>query len=177
MMRAHQTRRHNHKRSPRALLTDNALGRTDLVGTVSSLAAPIANKSLATPESPLRKLVEKTVGIESERVIPPYARQRFSTWFKKRGGPKLGRAKQGSVALFLTCLVEYQNVGVGHDTVKVYERNGIECTLPKGMQCCGAAPAPGRRRRLPQAGTQERRGARRCRARRPGGRRRRRTSS
>src|SRR5690606_23651839 len=30
------------------------------------------------------------------------------------------------------------NVGVGHDTVKVYERNGVECTLPKGMQCCGA---------------------------------------
>jgi Fe-S oxidoreductase len=138
MMRADQVKRRNHKRSPRAVLTDNALGRTDLVGTVNSLAAPIVNKTLAKPDSALRKLVEKTVGIASERVLPPYARQRFSTWFKKRGGSKLGRSKQGKVALFPTCLVEYQNVGVGHDTVKVYERNGIECTLPKGMNCCGA---------------------------------------
>jgi glycerol-3-phosphate dehydrogenase subunit C len=130
--------RRNHRRSPREVLTDNALGRTDLVGSVNSLAAPIVNKTLAKPESGLRRVVEKTVGIASERVLPPYTRQRFSTWFKKRGGSKLARTKQGKVALFPTCLVEYQNVGVGHDTVKVYERNGVECTLPKGLNCCGA---------------------------------------
>jgi glycerol-3-phosphate dehydrogenase subunit C len=138
MMRAHQVRRQNHKRSPREVLTDNALGRTDLVGTLNSAVAPLANKAVGTPGSGLRKLIEKTVGIAGERVLPPYARQRFSTWFRKRGGSKLARAKQGTVALFPTCLVEYQNVGIGHDTVKVYERNGIECTLPDGMRCCGA---------------------------------------
>jgi glycerol-3-phosphate dehydrogenase subunit C len=138
MMRAEQVQRRNHRRSPREVLTDNALGRTDLVGSVNSLAAPIVNKTLAKPESGLRKVVEKTVGIASERVLPPYTRQRFSTWFQKRGGSKLARTKQGKVALFPTCLVEYQNVGVGHDTVKVYERNGVECTLPKGLNCCGA---------------------------------------
>lgn len=138
MMRAEQVHRKNRRRPVRVVLEDNALARTDLVGTLSSLTAPIANRALATPKSPIRKLVEKTVGIASERVLPPYARERFSTWFKKRGGSKLARPKQGKVALFPTCLVEYQNVGVGHDTVKVYERNGVECTLPKGMQCCGA---------------------------------------
>jgi glycerol-3-phosphate dehydrogenase subunit C len=138
MMRAEQVQHRNHRRSPRELVEDNALGRTDLVGRLNSLAAPLANKALATPGSTIRKVVAKTVGIASDRVLPPYARQRFSTWFKKRGGSHLARAKQGTVALFPTCLVEYQNVGVGHDTVKVYERNGIECTLPDGMQCCGA---------------------------------------
>jgi Fe-S oxidoreductase len=138
MMRAEQVHRRNRKRSARRALTDTALGSTDLVGRLNSVAAPVANKALATPQSPIRKLVEKTVGIASERVLPPYARQRFSTWFKKRGGSKLAQPKQGTVALFPTCLVEYQNVGVGHDTVKVYERNGIECTLPDGMNCCGA---------------------------------------
>jgi glycerol-3-phosphate dehydrogenase subunit C len=138
MMRADQVRHRNERQSLRTKLTDTALGRTDLVGTVNALTAPVSNRALGTPKSAVRKLVEKTVGISSQRVLPPYARQRFSTWFKKRGAPQLGRAKQGKVALFPTCLVEYQSVGVGHDTVKVYERNGIECTLPEGMNCCGA---------------------------------------
>jgi glycerol-3-phosphate dehydrogenase subunit C len=42
------------------------------------------------------------------------------------------------VALFPTCIVEYQNAGIGQDMVKVYEHNGIECSLPEGQQCCGA---------------------------------------
>ena len=138
MMRAHQVHHRNEKRSLRTKLTDTALGRTDLVGKVNSRTAPLANRAVGTPGSVLRKVVERTVGIASERVLPPYARQRFSTWFKKRAKPVLGRPKQATVALFPTCLVEYQNVGVGHDTVKVYERNGIECTLPEGLNCCGA---------------------------------------
>jgi Fe-S oxidoreductase len=71
------------------------------------------------------------------RLLPPYARQRFSTWFKKR--PKVRIAKrQGRVAVFPTCLVEYQQPQIGHDLVKVYERNGIECSLAEGASCCGA---------------------------------------
>ena len=138
MMRADQVRFRDEKRSVHTKLTDAALAKTDLVGKVSTLAAPLANLAIRTPGSGVRKVIEKTVGIANERVLPPYARQRFSTWFRKRGGSKLAREKQAQVALFPTCLVEYQNVGVGHDTVKVLEHNGIECSLPKGMQCCGA---------------------------------------
>jgi Fe-S oxidoreductase len=138
MLRAHQVRRREHKRSAREAVTDTALGRTDLVGKISSATAPLTNKAIGTPGSAVRTLIERTVGVARERVLPPYSRQRFSTWFKKRGGSKLARARQGTVALFPTCLVEYQSVGIGHDTVKVYERNGIECTLPDGMRCCGA---------------------------------------
>ena len=42
------------------------------------------------------------------------------------------------MAVFPTCLVEYQNPAIGQDLVKVYERNGIECTLVDGAGCCGA---------------------------------------
>ena len=84
--------------------------------------------------------MEKTVGIASERLLPPFARQRFSTWFKKRSGPERRTVAepQGKVAVFPTCLVEYQNPAIGQDLVKVYERNGIECSLPEGQVCCGA---------------------------------------
>ncbi|RMH77781.1 MAG: hypothetical protein D6683_08350, partial [Actinomyces sp.] len=82
-------------------------------------------------------LLERTVGIAAQRVLPPYTRQRFSTWFRRRR-PALGRERQGGATVFPTCLVEYQDAGVGHDLVKVYERNGIECSLPDGLVCCGA---------------------------------------
>jgi Fe-S oxidoreductase len=44
---------------------------------------------------------------------------------------------QGRVAVFPTCLVEYQAPAVGHDLVRVYERNGIECSVAY-PGCCGA---------------------------------------
>lgn len=137
MMRADQTLHRNHTESIRTKLTDQALGRTDLVGKVNTAIAPVANKAIGTPGSAIRKMVEKTVGIASERILPPYNRQRFSTWFKKRTAKAISDPK-GQVALFPTCIVEYQGAGIGHDMVKVYEHNGIECSLPEGQQCCGA---------------------------------------
>jgi Fe-S oxidoreductase len=41
------------------------------------------------------------------------------------------------VTVFPTCLVEYQATVIGRDLVRVYERNGIECSLT-GAGCCGA---------------------------------------
>ena len=138
MLRAKQVRHRDGAKSVRQQITDQALGRTDLSGRLGSLAAPVANATLGRPGSAVRNLVEKTVGIASTRVLPPYARQRFSTWFAKRGRGSLGRTRQGRVAVFPTCLVEYQDSAIGQDLVKVYERNGIECSLPEGQRCCGA---------------------------------------
>ncbi|MDH3755808.1 MAG: heterodisulfide reductase-related iron-sulfur binding cluster [Acidimicrobiia bacterium] len=141
MMRAEQTFRTTSKASVRSRLTDLALGSTDRVGTLNSALAPVVNKALARPGSAPRKLIESTVGISSQRVLAPYAKQRFTTWFKKRaaaGRATLGRDQQARAVLFPTCLVEYQATGIGHDAVKVYERNGVQCDLPDGEVCCGA---------------------------------------
>lgn len=118
-------------------VTDNAIGRTDLSGVVGSLTAPLANKVMRTPGTTVRKVMEKVTGISSQRVLPPYARQRFTTWFKKRARKPLGD-KRGEVALFPTCLVEYQATEIGKATVAVYERNGVQCELAEGTKCCGA---------------------------------------
>ena len=81
--------------------------------------------------------MEKVTGVSSVRLLPPYARQRFTTWFKRRRRVRIAK-RQGRVAVFPTCLVEYQNPAIGQDLVKVYERNGIECSLADGAGCCGA---------------------------------------
>jgi glycerol-3-phosphate dehydrogenase subunit C len=138
MLRAEQVQHRNRKKTAvKALATEQFLGRTDLMGKMATATAALANRATGRPGSIPRKLLEKTVGIASERVLPPYAKQRFSTWFKHRAHLRFAE-KQGSVALFPTCIVEYQDPSIGQDLVKVYEHNGIECSLPEGQVCCGA---------------------------------------
>jgi glycerol-3-phosphate dehydrogenase subunit C len=121
----------------RVRVTDNALGRTDLAGLAGVVAAPVMNKVMASPNSIARKVMQKVTGIAAGRVLPPYARQRFTTWFRTRVKPTLTK-HQGKVSLFPTCLVEYQATSVGKATVQVYERNGIDCSVADGVKCCGA---------------------------------------
>jgi glycerol-3-phosphate dehydrogenase subunit C len=100
-------------------------------------AAPIANRVVnAEPGSVMRKVVAKFTGVSSVRLLPPYAKQRFSTWFEKRPKVRLTN-RQGRVTVFPTCLVEYQETAIGKDLVKVYEHNGIECNNT-AAGCCGA---------------------------------------
>jgi Fe-S oxidoreductase len=138
MLRADAMRHANGLVPARKKLTTEVMGRTDLLGKVSTAAAPVVNKAMgAKPGSLVRKMIEKTAGVSSERVLPPFARTRFTTWFKRRPKLRIGK-RQGRVAVFPTCLVEYQAPDVGKDLVKVYERNGIECTLTDTTKCCGA---------------------------------------
>ncbi len=137
MLRADAMLHENGHTSTRDKVTTQMMGRTDLLGKVASAAAPLMNKAIgAKPGSLIRKAIEKTAGVSSVRLLPPFAKQRFSTWFNRRPKVRIGK-RQGRVALFPTCLVEYQEPGIGHDLVKVYERNGIEVSLPD-VGCCGA---------------------------------------
>lgn len=137
MLRADAMQSANGLKSARDKTTTQMMGRTDLLGMVATTTAPIANKVIAAkPGSLVRKVMSKATGVSAVRLLPPYAKQRFSTWFKKRPKVSLGN-RQGKVTIFPTCLVEYQETGIGKDLVKVYERNGIECENTDAG-CCGA---------------------------------------
>jgi glycerol-3-phosphate dehydrogenase subunit C len=112
------------------------MGRTDLLGRVATMTAPLANRVLTTPGTPIRRVMEKVGGLAAERVLPPYARQRFTTWWKKRA-ERRSAGGNGRVAVFPTCLVEYQDPRIGKDLVGVYEHNDIACDVPAGTVCCG----------------------------------------
>jgi glycerol-3-phosphate dehydrogenase subunit C len=138
MLRADAMRHATNQVPARKKLTTSVMGRTDLLGTLSTKASPVMNKVMgAQPGSLVRKIVEKTAGVSSVRLLPPFAKMRFTTWFSQRPKLRLGK-RQGRVAVFPTCLVEYQEPSIGQDLVKVYERNGIECTLADSTDCCGA---------------------------------------
>jgi len=76
------------------------------------------------------------VGMAAQRVLPPYARQRFTTWFKWHKPSSRPTTKEAAV--FPTCFIEYMEPAIGRDLVGVYERNGISCSVPQGTKCCGA---------------------------------------
>ncbi len=142
MMRAHAVR-HAEGRPAKEQVTDQVLARTDLMGRVSVAAAPLVNALTGAPGSWPRKLMEATAGIAAERLLPPYARTRFTTWFHRRAavrGPRslVDGGVQGEVSVFPTCFIEYMEPAIGQDLVKVYEHNGVTCSLPEGTRCCGA---------------------------------------
>jgi glycerol-3-phosphate dehydrogenase subunit C len=113
------------------------LARTDLQGKVATTVAPIVNRMNTV--KPVRVLMEKTTGIARDRLLPTYARVRFSKWFRSRRSNRAvgDQPSRGSVAMFPTCLVEYQDPDIGAALVGTYERNGIGCELPEGQLCCG----------------------------------------
>ena len=85
MLRTDAMRHANGQVSLRSRLTDTVMGHTDVLGKAATLAAPAANKMIGAKQgSVVRKAMEKVTGVSSVRLLPPYARQRFTTWFKRR---------------------------------------------------------------------------------------------
>lgn len=137
MLRAQAMRKSTGQLDKRRELTTSVMARTDLVGSIATRFAPLANAAMAKQGGVIRRIIEKTAGVSADRLLPPFAKQRFSTWFNAR--TKIRPAKpQGRVTVYPTCLVEYQDPSIGRDLVKVYERNSIECSLAEGTGCCGA---------------------------------------
>jgi Fe-S oxidoreductase len=112
------------------------LAQTDRQGRIASAFAPLVNRT--NSNGLVRGIIEKTTGIAKDRLLPTYAKVRFSKWFKtRRPTPGATGTRRGEVNLFPTCLVEYQEPAVGEALVGVYERNGIGLRLPEGQVCCG----------------------------------------
>jgi Fe-S oxidoreductase len=108
------------------------LARTDLQGRVATTVAPAVNRMNTL--RPARALIEKATGIAKDRLLPTYAHEKFSTWFRRR---RPAPTQPTAVTLFATCMVEYQEPAIGQAIVGVCERNGITCQLPDGQICCG----------------------------------------
>jgi glycerol-3-phosphate dehydrogenase subunit C len=114
-----------------------SFGHADLIGRTASSASGLANRVVsAEPGSFVRRILARITGVSANRRLRLYEPERFTTWFDNRPRIRLSKP-QGAVTVYPTCLVEYRNTAIGADLVKVYERNGIECSTSKAG-CCGA---------------------------------------
>lgn len=129
---------HKNKPITKVSLPKFMMGATDLVGKAGVATSAAANKVLTKPGSKSRKVMQMVTGVHAQRILPPYAKQRFSKWFRRfrRDNPAPLDARE-TATVFPTCLVEYQNTSVGQDLVRVLEHNDVACEVPNGLGCCG----------------------------------------
>ncbi len=120
------------------------LGNTALIGRLASLAVPLANWALRNPLN--RVLMEKTIGVHRKKLMPRYYSQTFPRWWRRHQPQveSLEPAREGveavmptKVALFSTCLIDYNDPACGRAAVHVLEHNGIEVVRPAAQVCCG----------------------------------------
>jgi len=83
MMRAMIQRRGNGGISLRERISEEVLSRTDLSGRVATAFSDLVNPAVAARNGVVRKVMDVTSGISSQRLLPPYAKRRFSTWFRR----------------------------------------------------------------------------------------------
>lgn len=135
VLRATAMRRANGQLPARRRIAARLLGRTERTGRRAMARTSLTSRvARAQPGSFLRRSAAGLTGVSSERDVPRFARNRFSSWFRGRTGPPDRRRQR--VAVMPTCLVEFQATATGGDVVAVLEHNGFDCSLTS-VGCCG----------------------------------------
>ena len=123
-------------------LRERILSRPDLLGEIGCAFPRMANAALKF--TPLRALMDKTIGLSAKRSLPRYARERFDRWFEKRtvagvDDPGAGANDRGynNVILWDDTFVRYNEPHIGIAAVKVLEALGVHVSLAQGRKCCG----------------------------------------
>jgi glycerol-3-phosphate dehydrogenase subunit C len=113
---------------------DRWLIATDVIGTMGSLAARPFNWLMK--RSIVRRAIEVVAGVHRDRHILEFSRETFPRWFSRRPRPLHPGTPLKRVALFSSCLVNYQATDIGKAAVQVLEKNGVEVIVPE-QRCCG----------------------------------------
>jgi Fe-S oxidoreductase len=123
-------------------LRERILSRPDLLGEIGCAFPRMANAALEF--TPLRTLMEKTIGLSAKRSLPKYANERFDRWFAKRAlagvrDPGAAANDRGykDVILWDDTFVRYNEPHIGIAAVKVLEALGVHVSLARGRKCCG----------------------------------------
>jgi len=78
-----------------------------------------------------RTVLEKTVGIGTDRPLPAFRRTTFRDWFESRGGSAVAaESATRSVVLFPDTYTNYTNPEAGKATVRVLEAAGVHVVVP-----------------------------------------------
>jgi len=126
-------------------LTTKLLRNTGLIGRLGNLQPRLGNWAMGNRLN--RVLMEKTVGIHRDKLLPPFHAETFPQWWARRGAPQVEEAQALNegvesptplrVALFSTCLVDFHAPEIGKAAVRVLEHNGVEVVWPSQQICCG----------------------------------------
>jgi glycerol-3-phosphate dehydrogenase subunit C len=115
-------------------LQDRVLGEPQLLGRLT--AGPMARVANFVHANRLaRKAFEHAAGIASDFLLPTFAQTTFAQWLAHHD-PLPGAGARGTVALFATCLTDYNFPRIAASAVRVLEKNGWSVVRPE-QTCCG----------------------------------------
>jgi glycerol-3-phosphate dehydrogenase subunit C len=115
-------------------LQDRVLGEPQAMGRLT--AGPMARvANFVNANRLVRKAMEATTGIAADFPLPPFGDTRFASWLA-RHEPLAGAGTLGTVAIFATCLADYNFPRIAASAVLVLEKNGWAVVRP-GQTCCG----------------------------------------
>jgi Fe-S oxidoreductase len=122
-----------HARGKPRSLRQRVLNDPDRAGKLARMSLGVAN--LANRSRPLRVLMEKTVGVHRDKLLPDFAAESFDAWAAKEGHVK--PEPGGEVVLFQTCFVQHNQPGLGKDALEVLRKCGVDARVVRGLVCCG----------------------------------------
>jgi glycerol-3-phosphate dehydrogenase subunit C len=115
-------------------LQDRVLGEPQFLGKMT--AGPMARvANFVNANRLVRKTMQVTAGIAAEFPLPPFGEQAFATWLAGHT-PIDGAGSRGTVAVFATCLADYNFPRIAASAVRVLEKNGWAVVRPV-QTCCG----------------------------------------
>ena len=109
--------------------------RIHALSRVASIWPALANRSLEHPV--LRRLMDRYVGIDARRSLPPFASQTFEAWFGKHPQPTSERdTPNGKVVLFHDTFLNFNYPEIGKAATLLLEAAGYHVRLADRV-CCG----------------------------------------
>ena len=121
------------RKGARRTLQRRVLNDPDTAGRMARLSFGLAN--VANRSRPLRVLMEKTVGVHRDKLLPDFAPQAFDSWAEENG--YVAAEAGGEAVLFQTCFVQHNDTNLGKDALFVLRKNGVDVRVVKGLACCG----------------------------------------
>ena len=122
-------------------MRDKLITSTDALGKLASIPVITQTVNAINRNRLSRNLLDKTLGIHPDALLPEYD---ANTLFKrdKKRKPDHSHAEAtetttGKVALFATCYGNYNEPQIGEDLIKVFEHNGLQVQLVQNTLCCG----------------------------------------
>ncbi|MXR42706.1 FAD-binding protein [Halobaculum sp. WSA2] len=130
--------KHEHHEEEGAGLRERVFADIDAASRIGSALAPVANAATKLPGA--RTVMEKTLGIASDRELPTFTRDTFRKRWERRGGAAVSAAEADArVVLFPDTYTNYSMPDAGMAAVEVLEAANVHVRVPDDLAASGRA--------------------------------------
>ncbi len=119
-----------------AALSTLLFSRPEVLGRLAAPFAGVVNFFLQSKS--MRAALHGLFGIDYRRVLPLYARENFSRWFKRHERSRANHGERPAVVLFNDTFLTYHEPEIGISAVRILEALGYRVLLADAG-CCGRA--------------------------------------